>query len=225
MRISNRTAELLKATYRSGTLTRILQARRLLVAQGQPVVLTLMLLPALALAQRPVNPPVVPTESSIQGKVAVASPDGRLTILPGVTLSLTAISSQISAAATHGDIENHVRVEQQHKVPPVSALTALTDAQGHYAFSRLRPGTYQLQAAPASFQAFSETIVLAPGELHVAKIELRLASVTQTVNVRGQAPGVAQKGASVPARFHKSSSMTFRWLSRNSLMRCHSSRA
>jgi hypothetical protein len=164
------------------------------------VVAVSLLLPALALSQEPANQVVATPESSVQGDVTVGSPDGRQTVVPGVTLTLVAVSAPTRATTTSSDSHNRIGLVQQHGSPAGSVLTSVTDAQGHYAFSHLKRGSYQLQAAPAGFRPFSETIVLSAGELHVANVGLQLASVVQTVKVRAQAPGVAQQGASVPAR-------------------------
>jgi hypothetical protein len=159
-----------------------------------------MFLPALGRTQKPVSGALMPAESLIQGDVTVGSSDGRLNAVPGVTVTLAAVSPKTSTVTGSSDIQNDVRLVQQEKLPAGSRVTVLTDAQGHYAFSQLKAGSYRLLVSPAAFQPFSETIVVEPGELRVANIELHLASVVQTVKVRAQAPGVAQQSASVPAR-------------------------
>jgi hypothetical protein len=164
------------------------------------VILVSLLVPALSLSQEPANPAVAPADSSIQGEVTVGSADGRQTVVPGVTLTLTAVSPRTSAITAGSDVQNHIRLVRQQRSPVGSVLRAVADAQGHYAFSHLKRGSYQLQAGPAGFQPFSEMIVLGRGELHVANVGLQLASVIQTVKVHAQAPGVAQQSASVPAR-------------------------
>jgi len=182
-------------------LSRTARWRRSPIARTPLVfILVSMLLPALAFSQEPSNRAAAPPDSSLQGEVTAGSRDGRQMAVPGVTLTLVAASAETSASAAGSAIHDHVRLVQQRRVPAGSVLTAVTDAQGHYAFSHLKRGSYQLRAAPAGFQPFSETIVLSPGELHVANVGLQLVSVVQTVKVHAQAPGVVQQSASVPAR-------------------------
>jgi Carboxypeptidase regulatory-like domain len=182
-------------------LSSISKAGRSPIARTPLVMLVVwMLLPALGRAEKPASGAVMHVESSIQGDVTVGSSDGRLTVVPGVTVTLAAVSPKTSAVTGGSNIQNDVRLVQQEKLPAGSRLTVLTNAQGHYAFSQLKAGSYRVLVSAAAFQPFSETIVVAPGELRVANIELQLASVIQTVKVHAQAPGVAQEGASVPAR-------------------------
>jgi hypothetical protein len=192
MRMNQQKTECFVPAGRGGICSRTTRIGRSSIARRwRVVVLVSLLLPTFGFAQKPTDHLAAPTESSIQGDVILASSDGRRNILPGVTLSLTAISPETSSLTTRSDMQDHLRLVQDQKSPAGGTLTALTDAQGHYAFSQLKPGSYGLQAAPKGFQPFSEVIVLSPGELHVANVELRLASTVQTVKVRDQATAAA----------------------------------
>lgn len=177
MRTTNQKPQPVDPTPRPGFSSYVLRTHTPFILRNVLVmVLAAMCLPTSLFAQESRDNAVKPAGGSIQGEVRVASPDGRLTVLPGVALKLIAVS------------------------PEGSRLTARSDAQGHYEFSDLKPATYRLEAAPAGFKPFVETIALGLGELQIANVRLQLASVTQTVEVRDQAPTVAQQGAAPAAR-------------------------
>jgi Carboxypeptidase regulatory-like domain/TonB dependent receptor len=120
-----------------------------------------------ALAQGP--DPGAPTTASVGGSVTTAGPQGPEAV-PGITVELK------NSAGEH-------------------ELSASTDAEGHYQFSKATPGEYTLAVAAQGFSPFAETIALKPEENRTEGISLELARFVQKVEVHDKPADVATDGA------------------------------
>lgn len=70
----------------------------------------------------------------------------------------------------------------------VGASTTVTDAEGIYRFPALPPGTYTITASLQGFQPAKSEGLLALGQLLKIDLALRIATVTETVQVTGESP-------------------------------------
>ncbi len=109
--------------------------------------------------------------ASLQGTVKVAGQQGEVEVVPDVPVKLTGPSSTSPS------------------------LSATTDAEGHYAFTKLLPGTYALEVRLEGFKTFVENIALKPGDSKIENISLELNKVVEQVEVRESAEPVAAESA------------------------------
>ena len=109
--------------------------------------------------------------ASVQGTVKVAGQAGEAETVPDALVKLTGPSSTSPS------------------------LSATTDAEGHYEFTKLLPGTYALEIRLEGFKPFVENIALSPGEPKIENISLELNRVVEQVEVRESAEPVAAESA------------------------------
>jgi len=109
--------------------------------------------------------------ASIEGLVTVADKQGHADAVPGVLVKLTGTLSG------------------------PEPLSATTDAEGHYRFTQLSPGTYTIEARLDGFQSFAESIVLKQGDAKIESVSLELDKVVQKVEVRDKPPAVSTDNA------------------------------
>lgn len=141
---------------------------RCLVANCVSVMLfsALILAGGHGLAQAPGDGRLELALSSIEGVVTVNDQQGQAEAVPGVLVKLT-----IRASAP-------------------DPVLATTDAEGRYAFPKLSPGNYKLEARLDGFSAFAESIVLKQGEAKIENVSLELDKVVQRVEVWDKAAAV-----------------------------------
>ena len=113
-----------------------------------------------------VTPPETAT-ASIEGAVTFAREQGQVDAVPGVLMKLSGPSS---APDSHA---------------------GSTDAEGQYAFTKLLPGTYTIEARLEGFKPFQETVVLLQGDARIANVSLELNKVIQKIEVRDKAAAVS----------------------------------
>lgn len=114
----------------------------------------------------------------------------------GVMLLLTLTASgQINTATVTGMV-----TDPSHAVVPGAqiqitnentgvAKTTTSNADGHYSFTFLLPGTYNLSTQAKGFEVFQRNgITLQAGQTLGLNLDLKVGSVTQSVTVSGQAP-------------------------------------
>jgi Carboxypeptidase regulatory-like domain len=70
----------------------------------------------------------------------------------------------------------------------VGASTAVSDAQGMYRFPALPPGTYTISVTLQGFATSKSEAVLALGQLLTIDVALKVAAVSETVEVTGESP-------------------------------------
>ena len=80
--------------------------------------------------------------------------------------------------------------------------TGLTNAQGQYRFPALPPGTYQLRYELSGFNTFvREGIAVSVGFAATIDVQLKLATLAETVTVTGQSPVVDTQNSNVQTNF------------------------
>ncbi len=116
-----------------------------------------------AFAQQPQGPNSNALAASITGKITIATGVGTTNDVAGVVVSLTGPS--VGAASQ----------------------TTVTDAEGQYQFARLAAGTYTLEVTEDGFKPWSAMIALGANQALVEDIALQINTVSQDVEVRGEA--------------------------------------
>jgi outer membrane receptor protein involved in Fe transport len=105
----------------------------------------------------------------------------------------------LEAQSLTGSIKGVVRDEQGGALPGTSvtltgktgARTAVSDAQGEYRFPVVDPGSYELSIEMAGFQTLRRTgIQISIGKILEFDFSMKVATVTETVEVLGEAPVV-----------------------------------
>jgi Carboxypeptidase regulatory-like domain len=124
------------------------------------------------------------------------SKNGRAAIPSSIAGNLTVVGTNGKPVALGG-----LRVELYGPRPSSQLSATKTDAQGHYQFKLLQPGSYRVQVGASGFKPFADTLALEPGELHVENIHLELESVIQKVTVRDHTSAVSAQAADPPAKF------------------------
>ena len=104
-------------------------------------------------------------KASIEGLITLDGQQGQAEAVPGVLVTLKGPSSGVES---HSDT---------------------TDAEGHYRFAQLSPGTYTIEARLDGFQSFAESIVVSQGESKVENVSLTLDLVVQKIDVQDKASG------------------------------------
>ena len=99
------------------------------------------------------------TESRILGKVL----DSSKAALPGVTVTVLSVDTG-------------------------SSREAITDADGSYTVTNLRPGAYVVKAVLSGFQEQRREVVLGVGQIESVTLELGVAGVSEQVTVSADAP-------------------------------------
>jgi hypothetical protein len=115
------------------------------------------------------------SKTSVTGKITVVSGDGVSNAIPGATVNLSG--------------------------PPAGSppQSTVTDADGHYEFTQLAPGSYTLEASADGFKPWSATISLGTGQALVKDIVLQINSVNQQVEVQGEAVEIATQNVAITA--------------------------
>ena len=123
-----------------------------------------------------------------------------------------AASSLATAQSGGGTIEGIVHDAQGLTVPGVTVTlsgaavlgeqTAVTLEDGSYRFRALRPGTYDLRFEIAGFQSLHREGILVEGNRTFSiNVVLNLATVSETVTVRGESPVVDVKTTALSNEF------------------------
>src|SRR5882757_192385 len=148
---------------------------RILLAACWMISIALPLLAVPAVARPPQGTNSGISKASLSGKITVVSGDGVSNTIPGATLKLSG--------------------------PPTGATpqSTLTDAEGHYEFTQLGPGSYKLEASADGFKPWSATISLGAGQALVKDIILQISSVNQQVEVQGEAVEIATQNVAITA--------------------------
>ena len=126
------------------------------------------------------------------------------TVVLGMVLSSQLIFAQVNS----GTISGSVRDNSEAVIPGATVTirnidtgisrTVITDDQGRYRASNVALGNYDVQAAQTGFQKEVRTGVgVAVGQEAVVNLTLRVGDVTQSVEVRGEAPIVDTTSSAV----------------------------
>jgi hypothetical protein len=115
-----------------------------------------------------------------------------------LVLVLLAVSASLFAQ-TEGSIRGYIHDEQNAVLPGVSVVvtssdaprphTAVSDQDGSYRLLNLPPGQYSLKAELQGFDSFVRDNILVRAGLNISvDIVMKVGSVSETVEVRGEAP-------------------------------------
>ncbi len=74
-------------------------------------------------------------------------------------------------------------------------LSAVTDADGHFEFTKLSPGACSLEVRGDGFKTFVESLVLKAGDSRTENVSLELAKVVEQIEVRERPEPVATESA------------------------------
>ena len=133
------------------------------------------------------------------------------TILPSMALSqetapkhatVKGVVSLVNATQEREKPEG-VAVELKPAAGRAASLTAITDEAGFYEFQDVTDGDYLLRVEQEGFEPFTATIHLQGGIPVVQNIGLKLAGVTQKVEVSEQVEPLSADSASAPALSEK----------------------
>src|SRR5579885_1881949 len=159
--------------------TFLVQSLFRLAQTGPACLLTLFLVPVLALGQQ--NPPPAERLASIHGTITTKPASGPLADTSDGG-GLAGITVKLSNQSVSG-------------VP----LSTETDDAGNYAFAGLAPGTYTIAIAQQGFKPISKTIMLAAGQSAVLDFVVELQTLSEKVEVKEQTQAVATENVSAPA--------------------------
>ena len=112
-----------------------------------------------------------------------------LVLLPSVVRAQGTIAGQISDST--GSILPGVTVEASSEVLIEGARSTVTDGQGRYQITALRPGTYKVTYSLTGFRTvLREGIELTAGFTATVNIQLAVGAVEETITVAGTSPVV-----------------------------------
>jgi Carboxypeptidase regulatory-like domain len=120
-------------------------------------------------------------------------------------LVATGVTAAAHAQTSVGTVEGTVSDEQGAVLPgatatltgPQGAQTAVTDGKGQYRFLSVQPGTYRLKLELGTgFTAQTREVTVGLGKTSLVDVALKIASRSETVEVRGAAPTVDVRSSS-----------------------------
>jgi Carboxypeptidase regulatory-like domain len=112
------------------------------------------------------------TTASIAGKVTVRTIEGSVNNLAGITVKLTG------------------------PAPETTSRTELTDADGHYEFTHLAPGSYTTEARLEGFDPWIAKVTLSPGQAAVLDASLQINTISEQLEVKAEATDIATESVS-----------------------------
>jgi hypothetical protein len=110
--------------------------------------------------------------ASIAGRVTVTTGEGSTNNLAGITVKLTG------------------------PVPASTSKSTVTNADGRYEFTHLAAGSYTTEASLEGFMPWTATVRLIPGQASVLDAPLRISTVSERVEVQGEATDIATQSVS-----------------------------
>ncbi|HEX2342593.1 MAG TPA: carboxypeptidase-like regulatory domain-containing protein, partial [Vicinamibacterales bacterium] len=129
------------------------------------------------------------------------------------TLALCLAIASTAFAQASGTVTGSVSDEQGGVLPGVTVTivgndrtaTFVTEADGKYRFLNLPPGTYRITAELTGFSTVvREGVVIIVGQTVALPINLKVASVQETITVTGDSPIVDAKATGTATNFTQS---------------------
>lgn len=108
----------------------------------------------------------------LAGRVTVTTGEGATNNLAGITVKLTG------------------------PAPASSSRSAVTDADGRYEFTHLAPGSYTTETSLEGFKPWTATVTLTPGHAAVLDAPLQISTISEQVEVQGEATDIATQSVS-----------------------------
>jgi len=72
----------------------------------------------------------------------------------------------------------------------------VTDADGRYEFTHLAPGSYTTETSLEGFKPWTATVTLTPGRAAVLDAPLQISTISEQVEVQGEATDIATQSVS-----------------------------
>jgi len=110
--------------------------------------------------------------ASIRGRVTVTTGEGSTNNLAGITVKLTG------------------------PAPASSSMSTVTDADGRYEFTHLAAASYTTETSLEGFKPWTATVRLTPGQAAVLDAPLQISTVSEQVEVQGEATDIATQSVS-----------------------------
>jgi carboxypeptidase family protein/TonB-dependent receptor-like protein len=119
----------------------------------------------------------------------------------GTQTASASVTGKVTAAAGQKTTDNlaGIAVKLTETTPGSKSKTTVTDFKGSYEFTRLAPGTYNLEASVEGFQPWTIAVTLGPGETATEDVALQISSVEERIEVQGEAVEVATQSVSATA--------------------------
>ena len=119
----------------------------------------------------------------------------------GTQTASASITGKVTAAAGQKTTDNlaGITVKLTATAPGSTSKTTVTDFKGNYEFTRLAPGSYNLEATVEGFMPWTIAVTLGPGETATEDVALQISSVEERIEVQGEAVEVATQSVSATA--------------------------
>jgi hypothetical protein len=116
-------------------------------------------------------------------------------------LSTATIAGRVTVTAGEGSTNNlaGISVKLTGPAPASASKSTVTDAEGRYEFSQLVPGRYTTETSLEGFKPWTATVTLTSGQAAVLDAPLQISTVSEQVEVQGEAPDVATQSVSATA--------------------------
>jgi hypothetical protein len=92
-----------------------------------------------------------------------------------------------------------ISVKLKGPLPDSPPHSTTTDADGHYEFTQLAPGSYTLEVAADGFKPWSTTLTLTADQTTLKDVVLQVSSVNQQVEVQAEVAEIATQNVAITA--------------------------
>jgi hypothetical protein len=119
----------------------------------------------------------------------------------GTQTASASVTGKVTAAAGQKTTDNlaGITVKLTETAPGSKSRTTVTDFKGIYEFTRVAPGSYNLEATVEGFMPWTIAVTLEPGETATEDVALQISSVEERIEVQGEAVEVATQSVSATA--------------------------